>query len=207
MERQLSDLPQASPESITDSEIELLSNGDNGVAAGAESGSPETEGAVTFPQETRTGKPPSLRKGMSLIDTIALIVGGIIGSGIFITPASILENTGSFGVSMLCWFAGMVVAILGGLCYLELSLLIPRTGAEYVYIMEGYSFRNRNKWTKLLGSLLAFLYTWAGIIIIRPTSVSIIILTCVRYLTRPFYLDCDIPGGVLKTLAISFLRE
>ena len=202
MERELTDFPQASPD-VTDSEIELLS-GDNGDAA--ESISPETEGAVTFSQE-REMRNPSLREGMSLIDTTALVFGGIVGSGIFITPSSILENTGSFGVSMICWFAGMVLAMLGGLCYLELSLLIPRTGAEYVYILEGYSFRNRNKWTKVLGSQLAFLFTWAGIFIIRPASVSIVILTCVRYLTRPFYLECDIPQYLIKALAISFLRK
>ena len=179
----------ASPD-VTDSEIELLSV------------SPE-EGTVTLLGEGKG----SLRKDMNLLDTTAYIVGSIIGSGIYITPASILEDTGSFGVSMVCWFAGMLIAICGGLCYLELSLLIPRTGAEYVYIMEGFSFKNRNKWTELLGSLLAFLYTWTSIVIIRPTSTAIIALTCARYLTRPLYIDCDIPEGIIKCLAISLLSK
>ena len=149
----------------------------------------------------------SLRRDVNIVDAIAMVVGGIIGSGIFITPASILEDTGSFGVSMMCWFAGMVIAICGGLCYIELSLLIPRTGAEYVYILQAYSFKNRNKWTELLGSLMAFLYTWSAIIIIRPTATSIIALTCTRYLTRPLYIDCDIPEVVLKCLTIAILCE
>ena len=149
----------------------------------------------------------TLRRDVNMVDAIAMVVGGIIGSGIFITPASILEDTGSFGVSMMCWFAGMVIAICGGLCYIELSLLIPRTGAEYVYILQAYSFKNRNKWTELLGSLMAFLYTWSAIIIIRPTATSIIALTCTRYLTRPLYIDCDIPEGVLKCLTIAILCE
>ena len=148
-----------------------------------------------------------LRKRMNLLDSIAFVVGGTIGSGIYIRPAFILEKTGSFGVSMICWLAGMLIAVFGGLCYIELALLIPKTGQEYVYILEGYSFKKRNKWTELLGSLLAFLYAWTSIIIIRPTSIAIITLTCSRYLIRPIYIDCDIPEGVVKCLAISILSK
>ena len=190
------DMQQAtnSPDDVTDShesEVELLDKYGT------------SEGTVTFSKQ----KKGTLHKGLNLLDAIAFIVSGTIGSGIFITPASILEKTGSFGVSMICWFAGMLIAMCGGLCYTELGLLIQRTGAEYVYILEAYSFRNRNKWTKLLGSLLAFLYTWTSILIIRPTSTSIIVLTCTRYLTRPFYVDCDIPETLLKTLTISIISE
>ena len=182
----------ASPDA-TDSEVELLDR--------AGSATPAVVDDVSL------GGRGSLHKGMNLLDAIAFVVSTIIGSGIFITPALILEKTGSFGVSMICWFAGMFIAICGGLCYIELGLLIPRTGAEYVYILQAYSFKNRNKWTKLLGSLMAFLYIWTTISVIRPTSTSIIALTCVRYLIRPFYIDCDIPEGVLKCLAISIQSE
>ena len=186
----------ASPD-VTDSKVEQDGTTVQEAAA-------KVERKVSFPEEKGKG---TLRKDMNLIDAIAFVVGVIIGSGIFITPALIMEETGSFGVSMICWVAGAVIAIYGGLCYIELGLLIPRTGSEYVYILQAYSFKNRNKWTQLLGSLMAFLYTWTAIIIIRPTSTSIITLTCVRYLTRPFYIDCDIPEGVLKCLAISILSE
>ena len=170
--------------------------------------------AKTEPMEEDASKPlkearaGSLRKGMGLVDAIALITGGIIGSGIFITPTSILDLTGSFGLSMLCWLAGMLIAVCGGLCYIELNLLLPRTGGEVVYMLEGYSFRNRNKWTQLFGSLVAFLFTWATIVIIRPASVAIITLSCTRYLVRPFYLDCeDLPEDLIKCLALSILCE
>lgn len=182
----------ASPD-ITDSDMELLDK------------ESITEGTISFPGENK-GK-GSLRRGMNLLDSIAYIVGSTIGSGVYITPALILEKTGSFGVSMMCWFAGMFIAIFGGLCYVELGLLIPKTGAEYVYILQGYSFKNRNKWTELFGSLMAFLYTWTSIIIISPTSTSIIILTCSRYLIRPIYIDCDIPEGAIKCVAISILSK
>jgi L-type amino acid transporter 9 len=147
----------------------------------------------------------SLRRGINLLDATGMVIGGIIGSGIFITPAIILDLTGSFGVSMLCWVAGMIIAVCGGLCFVELALLHPRTGGAMVYILEAFSFKNRNKWTRLLGQLLAFLYSWASIVIIRPTSLSIISLACTRYLSRPFYLDCEIPKTLLKCLALAII--
>ena len=190
---EMQEIAAAGSPGATDSEVELLD--------GDDSATPVAESSVS------SGGRGSLRKDMNLLDAVAFVVSTIIGSGIFITPALILDKTGSFGVSMICWFAGTVIAICGGLCYIELGLLIPRTGAEYVYILQAYSFKKRNKWTELLGSLMAFLYIWTTIIITRPTSTSIISLTCVRYLTRPFYIDCDIPDGVLKCLALSIQSE
>ena len=147
----------------------------------------------------------SLHREMNLVDAIGLFVGVIIGSGIFITPASILEEAGSFAVSMICWVVGVIIATFGALCFIELGLLIPRTGAEYIYILHGFSFKKYSKWTELLGSLLAFLYTWTSILIIEPASLSIKVLTCARYLTRPLYTDCEIPLIMLKCLALSIL--
>ena len=174
---------------VTDSEAELLDDGVKEKGTG-ESGD--------------EGKGP-LRRGINLLDTTGMVIGGIIGSGIFITPAIILELTGSFGMSMLCWIAGMIISIVGSLCFVELALLLPRTGGEMIYILEGFSFKNRNKWTRLLGQLLAFLYAWAGVVIVRPISLSIISLACTRYLTRPFYLDCDIPETLLKCLGVAII--
>ena len=145
----------------------------------------------------------TLRRGINLLDATAMVIGGIIGSGIFITPAIILELTGSFGVSMLCWVVGLIIAVFGGLCFVELSLLLPRSGGQMVYIIECFSFKNRSKWTQLLGQLLAFLYIWSTIVIVQPSSVAIVALACTRYLTRPFYLDCDIPETLQKCFALA----
>lgn len=164
----------------------------------------EGEDYIEISKDVNAG---SLRKGMNLLDAVAVIVGGTIGSGIFITPAVILEMTGSFGVSLTCWLAGTLIAMCGGLCYVELTLLLPRSGGEFVYILEGYSFNNRNKWTQFFGSLMAFLYSWTAITVIRPSSIAIVTLTCSRYLIRPFYLDCELPVWILKCIAFSILSE
>ena len=56
---------------------------------------------------------------MNILDITAVIIGGTIGSGIFITPASILVMTGSFGVSILCWLTGTLFSICGAFCYVD----------------------------------------------------------------------------------------
>ena len=177
--------------------------GEKGINSKTESqGSVESNDPLLGEKKNGRG---SLHREMNLMDAIGLFVGGIIGSGIFITPASILEEAGSFAVSMICWIVGVVIVTFGALCFIELGLLIPRTGAEYIYILHGFSFKKYSKWTELLGSLLAFLYTWTSMFIIEPASLSITVLTCARYLTRPLYTDCEIPLIMLKCLAISIL--
>lgn len=147
----------------------------------------------------------SLHRDMNTVDATALLISGIIGSGIFVSPSAILEDTGSFGVSMMCWIAGACISICGSLCYIELGLFIPHTGGDYLYILQAYTFRNCNKWTELFGSLLAFLYLWTNIFVIRPASMSIIALTCSYYFTQPFFIGCEAPKGALTCLALSVL--
>ena len=166
------------------------------------SGEEEGEGEnLSSPDKGKDGN-GALRKDMNLIDAIAFVAGTIIGSGIFITPAIILRETGSFGVSMLCWLVGMIVALVGSFCYMELGLLIPKTGGDYIYILHAYTFRKRNKWLESFGSLVAFLFTWSSIFITGPCGTAITSLTCAHYLTQPFFIGCEIPQGMLKTTAL-----
>ena len=159
------------------------------------------EEEVSFPEKRKNVK-GALRKDMNLIDAIAFVVSVIIGSGIFITPATILRETGSFGVSMLCWLVGIVIAIVGALCYIELGLLIPKTGGDYVYILHAYTCRKQNKWLNCSGSLVVFLYIWTSTFVTGPASTAFVTLTCAQYLTRPLFIGCEIPVSVLKTLSL-----
>lgn len=141
----------------------------------------------------------SLKKEFTLYSGVAVIVGQIIGSGIFITPRSILSYAGSFGACMVFWIIGALVSMAGGLCYIELGLLVKRGGGEPGYLVEAYSFRNKNKWSELLGSLLGFLFVWSNICILRPASLSIQSLTCSHYLTSPFVGSDEVPSESLVT--------
>ena len=159
-------------------------------------------------QSASEGNENTLKKEINLFSAVGYVVGGIIGSGIFITPKTILCLTGSFGLSLVVWVIGGVIAAAGGLCYVELGLLIRKSGGEYSYLKEAYSFRNKYKVFEVLGSLLSFVFVWGSMLIIRPSSVAIIALTCARYLVRPFYIDCEtVPIAPVKLLTLSIIRK
>lgn len=149
----------------------------------------------------------SLEKDITLSSGIAIIVGQIVGSGIFITPKSILHYAGSFGVSVLMWIFGALVAMAGGLCYIELGLLVKRGGGESGYLIEAYSFKKRSRCSELFGSMLGFLFVWSNVFILRPASLGIQSLTCARYLTQLFYKSDEVPDSLVKAVAFSVLGE
>ncbi len=145
-----------------------------------------------------------LQKELNLFHMVGFVIGEIIGSGIFVSPFIVLNRTGSAGLSLIAWVMGGFLAVCGSLCYIELGTLLRKSGGEYTNIRETYTFRELKKpWLEFLGSLMAFLFTWASCFIIRPTALGIITLTCGRYLARPFYIGCDIPPYIVRLLALS----
>src|SRR5271167_1923142 len=78
----------------------------------------------------------------------AVVVGTVVGSGIFKKPQSVAENVPNFGMAALVWILGGLLAILGALALAEVAVLFPRAGGNYLYLREGY------------GPLWGFLYGW-----------------------------------------------
>ena len=97
------------------------------------------------------------------------------------------------------------MALAGSMCYLELGLLVRKTGGEYAILLEAYSFRKKNRWVEMLGSLVSFLYTWTNVLLLRGVAVSIIMMTCARYFTRPFFIGCEVPEAAVKLIALAIL--
>ena len=94
------------------------------------------------------GEKPQLLRKMNLFDSILLVIGGIIGSGIFMTTGFIAESLTSPGLIVLVWLVGGFIALCGALAFAELGAMFPRAGGQYVYLREAY------------GSLAGFLYGW-----------------------------------------------
>lgn len=118
----------------------------------------------TFPAKTMSngekanGHSVGLRKELGLPSGIGIIVGIIIGSGIFVSPRGVLEETGSIGMALIVWVSCGLLSTIGALCYAELGTSIPRSGGDYTYINEAF------------GSLPSFLFLWVALLIIMVST-------------------------------------
>lgn len=137
---------------------------------------------------TKDGKVVLERK-ITLMNGVALIVGTIIGSGIFVSPNGVFETTNSVGMSIIVWILSGLLSTLGALCYAELGTSVTRSGGDYAYIYVAF------------GPLAAFLRLWMAILIIRPTTQAIVAITFAQYAAKPFFPDCDPPKETIRLLA------
>lgn len=101
-----------------------------------------------------------------------LVVGGIIGAGIFLSPAVVAQRVGSAPLTLAAWGIGAVIAVIGGFVYGELGARLPRAGGTYVYLREAY------------GPLPGFLYGWALFLIMATGAIAAVAMTGANYLTE-----------------------
>ena len=185
------DAPRGSDEEpLLDGSVQGTSEGDVG-----------KEFETSCDRETKT-KTLRLRKELSVLYGVGMLVTDIIGSGIFLSPNSVIARTGSYGLSILIWIVSGIIAAGGALCYAELSTFVRKSGADYAYIQEAYSFKRKSKFVRNVGNLISFTYLWMNFLISNPMSLAISGLLAAEYLIKPFYLNCDPPVLVLRMLAI-----
>ena len=92
------------------------------------------------------------------------------------------------------------------LCYLELALMLKKSGSTFIYIKEAYSFTHSRPWMKQFGSLMSFVVLWSDIIVGHPVGAAIPVLALGRYLCRPFFMECDVmPIYAVRMFSLSTL--
>jgi len=162
---------------------------------------------VHSPVKART-ESGQLRRALGLRHAIAIVVGTIIGSGIFLVPKEMMQAVGSAKLVYLAWIVGGILSIFGALTYAELGALKPQAGGEYVYVRDGY------------GPLAGFLYAWTWFVIAKPASIATITTGLMRILgtfnafhfltnnalSAPFSVTWAQIGAILVTIAISGLN-
>lgn len=133
----------------------------------------------------------------------AIVVGTLIGSGIFLVPHEMMLATGSSSLVYLAWIVGGLLSLFGAMTYAELSSIMPYTGGEYVYLRGAY------------GDLTAFLYMWTWFAVAKPASIASVTMGLARtlaifhslaWLDRPaFRVPFTVAWGQLLAIAVAWL--
>ena len=122
--------------------------------------------------ETSRQSPTVLLRELGSAHAASIVVGIVIGSGIFLVPAEMMQAAGSARLVYLAWIVGGIFSFFGALTYAELGAMKPQAGGEYVYIRDAY------------GPLPGFLCGWTWTIVVKPSSLAAIAIGIVRVLAN-----------------------
>ncbi len=152
-----------------------------------------TKEEITAPLEEQLPKKAVAPKPvLTAVDAIALIVGIVIGAGIFRTPSLVAANVESGGMMMVAWLIGGAVSLIGALCYAELSTAFPNTGGDYHFLMRAF------------GKRTAFLFAWARMSVIQTGSVALLAFIFGDYATQIYSLG-EYSAVIYAALLVSLL--
>jgi APA family basic amino acid/polyamine antiporter len=123
---------------------------------------------ATTDQEITT-QSPGFVKGLGLADATALVMGSMIGSGIFIVSSDVAREVRSPGLLILCWILAAALTLIAALSYGELAAVMPQAGGQYVYLREAF------------GRLWGFLYGWTLFLVIQTGTIAAVAVAFAKY--------------------------
>jgi len=131
--------------------------------------------------------PADLPRVLGASQATAIVVGTIIGSGIFLVPREMMQDVGSSALVYLAWIVGGLLSLFGAMTYAELGAMLPYAGGEYVYLRGAY------------GDTTAFLYMWTWFAVAKPASIAAVTIGLARtlgFFPAFHWLSVAIPGPV-----------
>src|SRR5215475_14539572 len=132
--------------------------------------------AIDHPAEPAESHKPSLIRGLGLLDSVLLLVGGIIGSSIFLTAKDIAVPLPQPVLFLAVWVLGALISLCACFAFAELGSMFPASGGQYVYLREAY------------GDLPAFLYGWMLFAVANGGSIAALSVASAAYLGQLFPL-------------------
>jgi APA family basic amino acid/polyamine antiporter len=139
----------------------------------------------------RLSSSPGLARRLGLFDATMLVMGGIIGSGIFVTPAEVARHVGTPLLIVGVWVIGGLIALAASLVYAELAARRPEVGGQYAYLRDAY------------GPMPAFLYGWALLLVIQSGGMAAVAITFARYLGN--LVELGVPDGTIAVAVLALL--
>src|SRR5437764_1396774 len=123
--------------------------------------------STTLDMTTEQG---TLRRALGPLDATMIVIGSMIGSGIFITSAESSRLIGAPGWLLLAWIVAGLMTITGALCCAELATMMPRAGGVYIFLREAY------------GPSLGFLYGWSLFLVVQTGTIAAVAIAFARFL-------------------------
>ena len=145
----------------------------------------------TTPLSTNSQATPALERRLGLFDATMIVMGGIIGSGIFMNPAIVARHVTTPFLILLVWFLGGLVALAAAFIWAELAALRPEVGGQYAYLRDAFH------------PLLAFLYGWGLLLVIQTGGMAAVAVTFARYFRE--LTGLQVADSVLAALALGSL--
>jgi len=136
-------------------------------------------------------QPPDLPRVLGASQATAIVVGTIIGSGIFLVPREMMQDVGSSALVYLAWIVGGLLSLFGAMTYAELGAMLPYAGGEYVYLRGAY------------GDTPAFLYMWTWFAVAKPASIAAVTVGLARtlgFFPAFHWLGDPVVGGPIPLL-------
>src|SRR5713226_6413905 len=128
----------------------------------------------------------ALARRLGLFDATMIVMGGIIGSGIFINPYVVAQRVHTPAMIIGAWAAGGVIALLGAFAYAELAALRPEVGGQYAYLRDAYH------------PAVAFLYGWALLLVVQTGGMAAVAATFGKYFV-------ELSGGRMSDAAVAVI--
>src|SRR3954471_24816451 len=140
-------------------------------------------------ETTTASESAKLPRVLGPIEAFCVVVGSVIGSGIFIVPAEVARDVGAMGPIALVWIVGGLFSAAGALTLAELGAMLPRAGGPYVFLRAAY------------GSLPAFLFGWTEFLIVRAGSMATLAAAFARYFIQIVPAPAGLRGEVWQAAA------
>ena len=145
---------------------------------------------------TATAPSAGYARQLGLFSATMMVVGGIIGAGIFLNPAIVAQRVGTGPATMATWGIGALIAIVGAFVFSELGARAPRAGGSYVYLRDAF------------GPFPAFLYGWALFLMISTGAIAAVAMTCASYAVAFFGISATLitPLGVAAIVLLTMVN-